>query len=85
MVGDNRGIALSINTTHSIARNNYVHDQLSCIGSNSGSNFNTIEDNVFSSCKVAVNLADTSNNIINNNKIIGGQVAIVLRDITDKI
>jgi len=83
--GDNRGIALSINTTHSIARNNYVHDQLSCIGSNSASNFNTIEDNVFSNCKVAVNLADTSKNIINNNKIIGGQVAIVLRDTTNKI
>ena len=32
-----------------------------------------------------MNLADTSNNIINNNKIIGGQVAIVLRDTTNKI
>lgn len=83
--GDNRGIALSINTTHSIARNNYVHDQLSCIGSNSASNFNTMEDNVFSNCKVAVNLADTSYNVINNNKIIGGQVAIVLRDTSNKI
>ena len=83
--GDNRGIALSINTTHSIARNNYVHDQISCIGSNSASNFNTIEDNVFSNCKVGVNLADTSNNIIDNNRIIGGEVAIILRDINNKI
>ena len=83
--GDNRGIALSINTTHSIARNNYVHDQISCIGSNSASNFNTIEDNIFSNCKVGVNLADTTNNIVNNNRIIGGEVAIVLRDITNKI
>jgi parallel beta-helix repeat protein len=32
-----------------------------------------------------VNLADTSNNIVKNNKIIGGQVAIVLRDTTNKI
>ena len=83
--GDNRGIALSINTTHSIARNNYVHDQISCIGSNSASNFNTIEDNIFSNCKVGVNLADTTNNIINNNSIIGGQIAIVFRDTTNKI
>ena len=65
-----RGIALSINTTHSVARNNYVHDQVSCIGSNRGSNFNTIEDNIFSNCNIAVNLADTSNNIINSIKII---------------
>jgi len=40
--GFQRGIAFSINTTHSTARNNYVHDQGACIGSNRGSNFNTI-------------------------------------------
>jgi len=80
-----RGIALSINATHSVARNNYVHDQVSCIGSNRGSNFNTIEGNIFSNCNIAVNLADTSNNIINSNKIIGAQDAIVLRNITNDI
>jgi mannuronan 5-epimerase len=83
--GTSRGIALSINTTHSIVRNNNIHDQISCTGSNRGSNFNTIVDNVFANCKVAVNLADTSNNIINSNKITGGQVAIVLSDTTNKI
>jgi len=83
--GSNRGIALSINTTHSIVRNNNVHDQVSCTGSNRGSNFNTIVDNVFSNCKIAVNLADTSNNILKNNNITGAQVAIVLRDTSNKI
>jgi parallel beta-helix repeat protein len=83
--GNNRGIALSINTTHSTARNNYVHDQVSCIGSNRASNFNTIVDNVFSNCKIAVNLADTSNNFIQNNKIAGAQIAIVVRDNSNKL
>ncbi len=83
--GNNRGIALSINTTHSTARNNYVHDQVSCIGSNRASNFNTIVDNVFSNCKIAVNLADTSNNFIQNNKIAGAQIAIVVRDTSNKL
>src|SRR6476620_76918 len=45
----------------------------------------TIVDNVFSNCKVAVNLADTSNNIINSNKITSRQVEIVLSDTTNKI
>lgn len=58
--GVNRGIALSVNTTHSMVRNNYVHDQISCIGSNRGSNFNIIEDNFLSDCKIGVNLADMS-------------------------
>jgi mannuronan 5-epimerase len=83
--GTSRGIALSINTTHSVVRNNIVHDQISCTGSNRGSNFNTIVDNVFSNCKIAVNLADTSNNLIKNNKITGAQVAIILQNISNKI
>ena len=83
--GANRGIALSINTTHSIVRNNYVHDQISCIGSNRGSNYNTIENNFLSNCKIGVNLADTSDNIINNNKISGARDAIVLSNSTNNI
>ena len=43
--GANRGIALSINTTHSMVRNNYNNDQISYIGTNRGSNFNNIEGN----------------------------------------
>ena len=83
--GANRGIALSINTTHSIVRNNYVHDQISCIGSNRGSNFNNIEGTHLSNCKIGVNLADTSDNIINNNKISGARDAIVLSNSTNNI
>lgn len=83
--GANRGIALSINTTHSVVRNNYVHDQVSCIGSNRGSNYNTIENNLFSNCKTGINLADTSNNIINNNKISGARNAIVLSNSTNNV
>ncbi len=45
----------------------------------------SIEGNIFSNCNIAVNLADTSNNIINSNKIIGAQDAIVLRNITNDI
>jgi mannuronan 5-epimerase len=83
--GANRGIALSINTTHSTVRNNYVHDQISCIGSNRGSNYNTIENNLFSNCKMGINLLDTSNNIINNNNISGARDAIVLSNSTNNV
>ena len=83
--GSNRGIALSINTTHSVVRNNNVHDQVSCTGSNRGSNFNTIADNVFSNCKIIVNLGDTSSNLVKNNKITGAQVAIALQNTSNKI
>lgn len=80
-----RGILLSINTTHSVVRGNYVHDQVSCFGSSRGSNFNTIEDNLLSNCNIAMNLADTSNNLISNNSIVGAQDAVVLRDLTNNI
>jgi len=79
------GIALSINTIHSIVRNYNIHDQISFIGSNRGSNFNIIDDNFLSNCKIGVNLADTSNNIINNNKIAGARDAILLSDSANNI
>jgi len=80
-----RGIAFSINTTNSIARNNYIHDQISCIGANRGSDYNKIYNNTISNCKIGINLADTSHQVINENKISGVEDAIILRDTLNKI
>ena len=80
-----RGIAFSINTTNSTAINNYVHDERICIGSNRDSNFNRIYNNTFSDCQFGVDFADTSDNLLNHNKLENVYNGIVTRNITNKI
>lgn len=80
-----RGIAYSINSDHSIIRNNYVHDQDMCIGSNRLSDYNKIYNNTLSNCRTGIDLTDTSYNIVSDNNIIGTQSAIILQNITNKI
>lgn len=80
-----RGIAFSINSDHSIAQNNYVHDQDICIGINRFSDFDEIYNNTLSNCNTAIDLTDTSNNIVHNNKILGAKYGVVLQNVTNKI
>jgi len=80
-----RGIAYSINSDHSIVQNNYVHDQDICIGLNRLSDYNKIYNNTLSNCNIGIDLTDTSNNIVSDNKIIGAQEALIVQDITNKI
>ena len=80
-----RGIAFSINSDHSIAQNNYVHDQDICIGINRFSDFNEIFNNTLSNCNTAIDLTDTSNNIVHDNKIVGAKYGVVLQNVTNKI
>jgi len=84
--GVGRGIAFSINTTHSIARNNDVHDNERCISFNRESNFNQVYNNTLSNCKVGIYLSNTSKNIIDNNDIVDSESGIVIKhDITNNI
>lgn len=83
--GAARGIAFSINTTNSIAKNNYVHDQPRCISFNRESNHNSVYNNTVSNCKMGVFLSNTGNNSIYNNKITDSQSGIVLYNISNKI
>ena len=76
--GAARGIAFSINTTNSVAKNNYVHDQPRCISFNRESNHNVVSNNTISKCKTGVFLSSTGNNSIYNNKISNSQNAILL-------
>ena len=80
-----RGIAFSINTNHSIAQNNYVHDQDICIGLNRLSEYNKIHNNTLSNCNIGIDLTDTSNNIVSDNKIIGAHDALMVQEVTNKI
>jgi mannuronan 5-epimerase len=80
-----RGIAFSINTTHSTARNNYVHDESICIGSNRGSDHNKIYNNRISDCGVGVDLGDASDIILNDNIIKNVNDGIVIRNVTNKV
>src|SRR5215211_8388799 len=50
---EGRGIAFSQNMYKSVARNNYVYNQNSCIDIGSGSHDNEIYNNRLSNCKVA--------------------------------
>ena len=84
-IDGHRGIAYSINSDHSIIRNNYVHDEDICIGTNRLSDYNKIYNNTLSNCRTGVDLTDTSYNIVSDNKIIGAQNAIILHNITNKI
>jgi parallel beta-helix repeat protein len=83
--GVGRGIAFSINTSHSIARNNEVYDQNRCIAFNRGSNFNEVYDNKVSQCRTAISLANTSENQIHDNDIAHSENGIVLKDINNSI
>jgi len=80
-----RGIAFSVNSDHSIAQNNYVHDQDICIGVNRFSDYNEIYNNTLSDCNTAIDLTDTSNNIVYENKIVGAKDGLVLKSVTNKI
>ena len=83
--GAHRGIAFSINMDHSIARKNYIHDQITCIGFNRGSEYNKIYDNNISNCKTGIDLGNDSYNYIHNNNIKNTTYGIVMRNVTNKI
>lgn len=83
--GAARGIAFSINTTNSVAKNNYVHDHPRCISFNRESNHNEVYNNIISNCKIGVYLSTTNNNSIYNNKITHTENGIVLGNINNNI
>jgi parallel beta-helix repeat protein len=83
--GAARGIAFSINTTNSVAKNNFVHDQPRCISFNRESNHNEVYNNTLSNCKMGVFLSDTGNNSIHNNRITNSQNGVVLYNISNNI
>lgn len=83
--GAARGIAFSINTTNSVAKNNYVHDQPRCISFNRDSNFNEVYNNNISNCKIGVYLSGTSSNHIHNNTISNTRDGINLKNFKNVI
>ena len=83
--GVGRGIAFSINTTNSVARDNHVSDQLRCISFNRNSNFNEIYNNTVSDCINGFYLANTTNNYIHNNIVQNVTHAFVMKDINNTI
>lgn len=83
--GAARGIVFSINTTNSIARNNYVHDQPRCISFNRASDNNTVYNNTVSDCKIGVFLSNTGYNSIYDNTISNSRDGIQVQNITNKI
>ena len=80
-----RGIAFSKNSDHSIARNNYVHDQDICIGLNRLSDYNKVQNNTLSNCNIGIDLTNTSNNIVSENEIVGARDALMVQDVTNKV
>jgi parallel beta-helix repeat protein len=80
--GKGRGIAFSINTTDSIARNNDVHSNERCISFNRESDNNQVYDNTVSNCDVGIYLSNTSNNFIYNNNIVNSKFGIVIKNDT---
>jgi parallel beta-helix repeat protein len=83
--GAARGIAFSINTTKSVAKNNYVHDQPRCISFNRGSDSNAVYNNTISNCKTAVSISGAVNNSIYDNEIKTAKVGILLKNPDNKI
>lgn len=79
------GITFSINTTKSVAKNNYVHDQPGCISFTRASNHNAVYNNTISNCKTGVFLGDTSNNSIYDNKIDFTESAILIQNVRNMI
>ena len=78
--GVGRGIAFSINTTNSIARNNDVHSNERCISFNRESNHNQVYNNTISNCDVGIYLSNTSKNSIYNNNIVQSKHGIVIKE-----
>ena len=83
--GVGRGIAFSINTTNSVARDNHVSDQLRCISFNRNSNFNEIYNNTVSDCINGFYLANTTNNNIHDNIVNNVTHAFVMKDVHNTI
>ena len=83
--GSGRGIAFSINTTNSTARNNHVYDNIRCVSFNNESNFNKVYNNTISNCKTGVYLSDTSNNQIYDNNIINTSNGIITKNLSNQI
>jgi mannuronan 5-epimerase len=80
-----RGIAFSINTTKSVAKNNYIHDQSGGISFNRGSDHNAVYNNTILNCKTGVSLANTGNNSIYDNKISCTKDGITVQNVNNKI
>jgi len=80
--GAGRGIAFSINTSNSIARNNQVHDNERCISFNRDSNNNHVYNNTISHCKFGIYLSNTSRNSIDGNSIAHSDYGIVMKNVT---
>jgi len=80
-----RGIAFSINTTKSVARNNYIHDQSGGISFNRGSDHNAVYNNTILNCTTGVKLANTGNNSIYDNKISCTKDGITFQNVNNKI
>ena len=80
-----RGIAFSINTTKSVAKNNYIHDQSGGISFNRGSDHNAVYNNTILNCKTGVDLDNTSNNSIYDNKISCTNYGITLQNVNNKV
>ena len=80
--GVGRGIAFSINTSNSIARNNDVHDNERCISFNRDSNNNHVYNNTISHCKFGIYLSNTSRNSIDGNSIAHSDYGIVMKNVT---
>ena len=78
--GAARGIAFSINTTNSVAKNNYVHDQPRCISFNRESNYNEVYNNTISNCRIGVYLSGTSSNLVYDNTISNTRDGINLKN-----
>lgn len=83
--GAGRGISFSINTTNSIARNNYVYDNPRCVAFNRGSNFNEVYNNTLLDCKTGISVSGTSNNLIRDNKIVNASNGISIKNVTNNI
>ena len=80
--GAGRGIAFSINTSNSIARNNQVHDNERCISFNRDSNNNHVYNNTISHCKFGIYLSNTSSNLIDGNSITHSDFGLVMKNVT---
>ena len=83
--GVGRGIAFSINTTNSVARDNHVSDQLRCISFNRNSNYNEIYNNTVTNCVNGFYLSNTTNNNIHDNIVQNVTHAFVMKHVNNTI
>jgi parallel beta-helix repeat protein len=83
--GAARGIAFSINTTNSVAKNNYVHDQPRCISFNRESNYNEVYNNTISGCRTGIYLSGTFNNSIHHNNMVNVDNGISFKNFKNQI